>query len=118
MKFQIVPKLPAIDLEQTRQYYEDQLMFMTQSRYPEYLIMSKGPAEIHFFSFPDLDPLTNYAMIYIRILQGIEELYHEYLDRGVAIHPNGSLEVKNWGVKEFSLLDPNHTLLTFGQRIS
>lgn len=35
----------------------------------------------------------------------------------ITIHPNGSLETKPWGMKEFSLLDPNGTLLTFGEKI-
>jgi hypothetical protein len=77
--------------------------------------MKKGQAELHFFRFADLDPLSNYAMVYIRIDSGIEDLYADYLSREVAIHPNGALELKPWGVKEFALLDPNHTLLTFGQ---
>lgn len=115
LPFQIIPKLPAKDLDETRIYFESQLEFSTQSRYPNYLIMKKGSSELHFFSFQDLNPLTNYAQIYIRLESGIEDLYAEYLRRGVAIHPNGPLEQKPWGVKEFALLDPNHTLLTFGQ---
>lgn len=35
----------------------------------------------------------------------------------ITIHPNGSLETKPWGMKEFSLLDPNGTLLTFREKI-
>ena len=34
------------------------------------------------------------------------------------IHPNGSLTTKPWGQKEFSLLDPDNNLLTFGQSIA
>lgn len=115
IQFHVIPKLPAKDLEETRVYFENQLQFSTHSRYPDYLIMKKGSAELHFFHFPDLDPLINYAMIYIRLESGIEDLYLDYLRRGVPIHPNGPLEVKPWGVTEFSLLDPNHTLLTYGQ---
>jgi hypothetical protein len=33
------------------------------------------------------------------------------------MHPNGYLETKPWGQKEFSLLDPDNNLLTFGQSI-
>jgi hypothetical protein len=117
LPFQIIPKLPAIDLEKTRIYFETQLQFETSSWYPGYLIMEKGTAEIHFFSFADLDPLTNYAQVYVRLENGIDELYQDYLSRGVAIHPNGPLEDKPWSMREFSVLDPNNTLLTFGQEI-
>ena len=43
---------------------------------------------------------------------------YEYLkDKNISIHPNGNLEVKPWGQKEFSLLDPDNNLLTFGEAI-
>lgn len=113
--FKIIPKLPAIDLAATKSYFECAIGFTTISEYPEYVIMRKGDAELHFFEFKDLDPLKNYAMIYIRIESGIEELYTELKKSGARMHPNGKLEIKPWGVKEFAILDPNHTLLTFGQ---
>lgn len=115
ISFHIIPKLPAKDLDETLRFFETGLQFSTQSRYPDYLIMKKGSAELHFFQFAELDPLSNYAMVYIRVERGIEELYEDYLKRGVAIHPNGPLERKPWGTKEFAVLDPNNTLLTFGQ---
>ncbi len=114
-KFNIIPKLPAIDLSATKSYFESAIGFISISQYPEYLIMRKGDAELHFFEFKDLDPLKNYAMVYIRIASGIEDLYAELEKSGAKMHPNGKLEVKPWGVKEFAILDPNHTLLTFGQ---
>lgn len=77
--------------------------------------MKSGATELHFFEFKDLDPLTNYSMIYIRVPSGIEELYEKLNDSGARMHPNGKLEIKPWGVKEFAILDPNQTLLTFGQ---
>lgn len=111
----VIPRLPARDLDQTQAFFERHLLFTTQSRYPDYLVMKKGEIELHFFHFPDLDPLTNYAMVYLRMSDGIDLLYQDYLDRNVPIHPNGPLEIKPWGMKEFAILDPNHTLLTFGQ---
>lgn len=33
------------------------------------------------------------------------------------IHPNGHLALKPWKQKEFSLLDPDNNLLTFGQTL-
>jgi catechol 2,3-dioxygenase-like lactoylglutathione lyase family enzyme len=113
--YQVVPKLPAINLEETRSYFENALGFSLVSRYPEYLIMKSGKTELHFFEFKDLNPLTNYSMIYIRVPSGIEKLYEKLEKSGAIMHPNGKLEIKPWGVKEFAILDPNHTLLTFGQ---
>jgi len=39
------------------------------------------------------------------------------LDKKVSIHPDGNLEAKPWGQKEFSILDPDNNLLTFGEEI-
>lgn len=114
----VIPRLPTRDLDQTREFFEKHLLFSTQSRFPDYLIMKKAEVELHFFHFPDLDPLTNYAMVYLRMEDGIESLYEDFLRREVPIHPNGSLENKPWGLKEFAILDPNNTLLTFGQPIA
>ncbi|WP_111669852.1 bleomycin resistance protein [Algoriphagus litoralis] len=112
---QVIPKLPAIDLEETKNYFETALGFELVSRYPDYLIMKSGATELHFFEFSDLDPLTNYSMIYLRVPSAIEELYEKLKASAALIHPNGKLETKPWGVREFAILDPNHTLLTFGQ---
>ena len=36
--------------------------------------------------------------------------------KGIVKHPNGPLETKPWGQKEFSILDPDNNLLTFGEK--
>jgi hypothetical protein len=79
-------------------------------------MIHKDGVEIHFFAFRDLDPRENYGQVYIRT-NDINGLYQLFLDKGVAIHPNGLLETKPWGQREFSLLDPDNNLLTFGQGI-
>jgi hypothetical protein len=45
-------------------------------------------------------------------------LYQSMLDKKLEIHPNGNLRVTPWGQKEFSMLDPDNNLLTFGQSIA
>jgi hypothetical protein len=84
--------------------------------YGDYLLLEKDGVEIHFFEFKTLDPLENYGQIYIRTNQ-IEALYNQLLDVNVTIHPNAPLQRKPWGQMEFSLLDPDHNLITFGQAI-
>jgi hypothetical protein len=78
--------------------------------------LKKDKIEIHFFEFKSLDPLENYGQVYIRVVD-IDKLYKTLLDKAIAIHPNGYLEVKPWGQKEFSLLDPANNLLTYGEPI-
>ena len=112
----IVPKLPMRDKSQTKSYYLDQLGFTESGDYGDYLILTKDEIEIHFFEFKSLLPTENYGQVYIRTT-AIEKLYQLLLDNHVAIHPNGKLSSKPWGQKEFSLLDPDHNLLTFGQSL-
>lgn len=112
----IHPKLPMRNKAQTLDYYTNQLGFeeFGNASHHDYLMMEKDGLQIHFFLFPTLDPKENYGQVYIRTHQ-IDELYQYFLDRKVSIHPNAPLQLKPWGQKEFSLLDPDNNLLTFGQ---
>jgi catechol 2,3-dioxygenase-like lactoylglutathione lyase family enzyme len=112
----IIPKLPMRSKSATHDYYVNKLGFEAHGDYPDYLMVSKEDIEIHFFLFKELDPLDNYGQVYIR-LEGIESYYQSLLDNKIPIHPNGSLQTKPWGQKEFSLLDPDHNLLTFGEGV-
>ena len=84
--------------------------------YDDYLMIQKDKTEIHFFIFKELEPKENYGQVYIRT-DDIDTLYRSLLDKEIRIHPNGFLETKSWGQKEFSLLDPDNNLLTFGQSV-
>lgn len=112
------PKLPMRDKAVTKEYYLNKLAFQTfgDKDYDGYLMVYKDSIQIHFFEFKDLDPKENYGQVYIRT-DNIDKLYQTLLESKVAIHPNGKLETKPWGQREFSLLDPDHNLLTFGQDI-
>jgi len=112
----IISKLPFIDKQQTLLFYE-KLGFVLNVDYGDYCIVSKETFEIHLFAYKELNPLQSDFMIYIRLENEIDEFYHKLQEINVIIHPNGQLEAKPWNQKEFSILDPNGTLLTFGQRI-
>lgn len=112
----IHPKLPMRDKGATKAYYLDTLGFVELNDYGNYLLVQKDGVELHFFEFKELDPKENYGQVYIRT-NAIDSLYRSLLDRKVDIHPNGSLHTKPWGQREFSLLDPDGNLLTFGQEI-
>lgn len=113
----VVPKLPFIDKEKTITFYRDYLGFTILSDYGDYFISKCDSIEIHFFSFPKLKPRKSDFMIYIRVDKEIDSLYNHYQEKGVAIHPNAPIANKPWKQREFAILDPNGTLLTFGQSI-
>jgi Glyoxalase-like domain len=116
MLTEINPKLPMRNKLLTKEYYINQLEFKIVGEYDEYLIVKKDKIEIHFFEFQKLDPKENYGQVYIRT-NDIENLYKSLRNNNVIIHPNGHLETKPWGQKEFALLDPDNNLLTFGQNV-
>lgn len=112
----INPKLPMRDKTATRDFYINKLGFQEIGDYDGYLMVEKDNIEIHFFEFKELHPQDNYGQVYIRT-NDIDNLYQSLLDSKVSIHPNGPLQTKPWGQKEFALLDPDSNLLTFGQSV-
>lgn len=116
MLTQIHPKLPMRNKAITQEYYINHLGFKETGNegYPEYLMVRKDQIELHFFLFEDLNPLENYGQVYIRTTD-IENLYAQALNQNLRTAKYGKLEIKPWGQKEFSLLDPDHNLLTFGE---
>ncbi|WP_298301493.1 VOC family protein [Hydrotalea sp.] len=118
MLTEINPKLPMRDKTITKAYYINKLGFQVfgNNEFDGYLMVHKDNIQIHFFEFKDLDPKENYGQVYIRT-NDIGKLYQTFLDNKVTIHPNGHLEIKTWGQREFALLDPDNNLLTFGESI-
>ena len=112
----INPKLPMRNKRITKEYYINKLGFAEIGDYDGYLMLEKDAIELHFFEFKNLNPDENYGQVYIRT-DKIDSLYQTLLDAKVWIHPNGQLETKPWGQREFSLLDPDKNLLTFGESI-
>ena len=106
------------DKATTKSFYLNQLGFQDigAADYPGYLLLEKDQIEIHFFEFKDLDPLLNYGQVYIRV-EGISDLFSDYKKKEVQFSGGGILETKSWGIREFSILDPDHNLLTFGENL-
>ena len=110
----VIPKLPFINKDGTIDFYNT-IGFQLDADYGQYLIFSIEQTELHFFSHDNLNPKKSDFMIYLRVNAEIEKLYNKLIDSGISIHPNGKLEKKPWNQIEFSIIDPNGTLLTFGQ---
>ncbi|HEY8228749.1 MAG TPA: VOC family protein [Pyrinomonadaceae bacterium] len=118
-----VPILPARDLNETRAFYE-RLGFRTVGWWPRefggYAILRRGDLVMHFFAFKDISPDQNYGQCYWRV-QDVDTLYAEFHALGL---PNRgiprlvSVENKPWGMREFSISDPNGNLVRVGQLIA
>jgi hypothetical protein len=115
---EVNPKLPMRDKKVTLAYYTKLGFAQFGSEdYDGYLMIQRDSVQIHFFEFKELDPKQNYGQLYLRT-DNIEQLYQSILSSNLNIHPNGSLQEKPWGQREFSMLDPDNNLLTFGQKIA
>lgn len=117
MFFDVHPKLPMRSKSITKDFYINLLKFSEVGDvYDEYLMVKKEDIELHFFLFEDINPKENYGQVYIRTTN-VNQLYKDYLGNNIEIHPNGKLSDKPWGQREFSILDPDNNLLTFGQKV-
>lgn len=118
MLTEIHPKLPMRNKSVTRDFYINKLDFREfgDADFEGYLMVQKDSIQIHFFEFKDLDPLENYGQIYIRT-DNIDEWYQQALELKLNMPAAGYLQTKPWRQKEFSLLDPDNNLITFGQQL-
>lgn len=114
----INPKLPMRNKVITRDFYLNKLDFQEfgSADYDGYLMVQKDSIQIHFFEFKELDPKENYGQVYIRT-DDIDEWYQLALEKKLSVPEAGHLQIKPWRQKEFSLLDPDNNLLTFGQSV-
>jgi len=112
----VAPRLIAKDVVKTAEWYRENLGFTILRLYsetnPEYALLERDGVEIHLTKGEVL-PKDNDNMLYIRV-SGIDELYAECVKRRL-VHPNGPLQLKPWRQREFSVLDRNGALLTFGE---
>jgi hypothetical protein len=105
-----VPKQAAGNISKAVEFYEQKLGFSRMFVLDDYAGVARGPVEIHLWRCEDKYIAENTAC---RVnVEGIEALYEEYRPRGV-IHPNGVLETKPWGLKEFTVLDLDGNGITF-----
>ena len=112
----INPLIPGgEDLEKTVAFYEKQLGFkrIHQEGDPIHMaIVKRDSAQIFLLKNGDKH-LAEGTSLRINVNQ-IEQLYAEFQAKGgEMIHPNGKLETKPWGMKEFVVLDPAGVCLTF-----
>jgi catechol 2,3-dioxygenase-like lactoylglutathione lyase family enzyme len=110
----INPKLPMRNKAITKDFYVNKLGFEEfGDDYDGYLMVQRDSIQILFFEFKDLDPKENYGQVYIRT-DDIAAWFQFVKQQDVN---STALEHKAWKQMEFSILDPDTNLLTFGQSI-
>jgi len=109
------PLIPAgKDVETAIEFYK-RLGFTTthtEGKPLKMAIVERDEIQI-FLVQNDYQHLAEETSLRIRV-EGIEQLYEEFLAKGDdIIHPNGKLEIKPWGCKEFVVLDKAGVCITF-----
>lgn len=110
-----IPLLASLDLDRTLAFYVEKLGFDVEVFHVDDAAgVERDGVQIHFWLCDERQIAENTSC---RIdVEGIESLYAELLPQGV-VHPNGSLEDKPWGFREFAVLDSDGNLITFVQEI-
>jgi catechol 2,3-dioxygenase-like lactoylglutathione lyase family enzyme len=115
-----VPIMPSKDLEETLAFYE-RLGFENAGAAPSewnYLIIRRGTAQLHFYSDPEVDPLTTASSCYV-FTDDADALYETWNAIGVPAdaHTGSRLQSPvdtDYGMREFALIDPSGNLVRVG----
>ena len=110
-----IPVLPAADTPESLNWWTQVCGFTETFRDatpPTYAGINRGEAHLHIAGMNDKKlarTVGDQTMVRLAV-KGIEAMYAEYQKRGGQVHPNGSLQTKPWGTKEFAVIDPNGVL--------
>jgi catechol 2,3-dioxygenase-like lactoylglutathione lyase family enzyme len=108
----VTANLPARDLDATAEFYAG-LGFVPSFKDQGWMILRRGPLEIEFFPWPEIDPWTSIASCCIRISE-VDALHEAFAKVGLpskGIPRLTSPIDQPWGMREFALVDLNGNLL-------
>lgn len=108
-----IPKLASLDIERSLAFFE-RLGFRRLHTSREYGVVRRDDVSLHFWLCADARiPHETGCRVSVA---GIDPLFETFSALGI-IHPNGHLESKPWGSREFSILDPDGNLVTFNETL-
>jgi uncharacterized glyoxalase superfamily protein PhnB len=113
-----IPVLPAADAVESLKWWTEVCGFRETFRDatpPIYAGINRGEASLHIAEMTDkalARKVGDQTMVRLAV-EDIEMLYAEFQERGGKVHPNGRLQTKPWGTKEFGAIDPNGVCVTF-----
>jgi len=104
------PIMASLDEAKTKAFYTEKLGFTFSANNNGYLIFARDGINVHLF--PCKDPEAGRNMGCYIYVTNIEQLYEEY-QRLDLIHPNGSLQMMPWGLRQFAVVDNNGNIFYF-----
>lgn len=112
---QAIPVLASLNMDETVTFYREKMGFSCSWHDAGYAIVYRDAITLHFWKCDDPIHPEN-TSCYVDIRQ-VDELYVELQQAGV-IHPNGALEDKPWGMREFAVLDIHGNMIKFGEALT
>jgi hypothetical protein len=112
MSDRITANLPSRNFDATIGFY-GRLGFGVAYRDPHWLILERGPLELEFFPWPDLDPASSSFSACIRV-DDLSALHRDFSAAGLPGHGIPRLEPIRpitAGLWMFGLIDPDGSLL-------
>lgn len=112
MKDRITANLPARDFSETATFYE-KLGFVVAFRDAGWMILTRGPLEIEFFPYPDLDPATSSFGACVRVAD-VDALHRDWSSAALPQHGIPRLTPPRdeaFGFRMSALVDLNGSLL-------
>jgi predicted enzyme related to lactoylglutathione lyase len=109
--YQGAPLLLVPDVTATAEFYRRRLGFTSDpgAATPEYCVVWRDNAAVHLTK-GERSPSGVRIFFWVK---NVNALYQQYIEQGAAIAV--PLETRPYGIRDFSILDPNDVLLVFGQ---
>jgi len=112
-----VPVLPAADVQASLAWWTGACGFREVFCHGNYAGIERDGVAVHLAEMTDkalAKAVGEQTMVRVQVT-GVDALYAEYVGRGGVVHPNGPLEKKPWGSREFAAIDPNGVCVTFAE---
>lgn len=109
-----IPVLPAIDLRASTLFYSSRFGFEVVYEEGGTAVLDRDSIRIVLWHCddPEIPKQTSCRVI----VRGIDALFAELESAGV-VHPNGALEEKPWGFREFTALDACGNAIVFAEPV-
>ncbi|MBU7570274.1 MAG: VOC family protein [Flavobacterium sp.] len=109
---QIIPQLPSLDFEKSKQFYQEILGGKLVGEYEDLLIFLLDGNEIHLWKCNEkIVPENSSCYIRVNDIEAVFERYKKILGDKIA------LKNQPWGMREFYIIDDSGNLFKFGQPI-
>lgn len=106
------PVLASLNIAESIEFYTQKLGFTSSYQDEGYGIVHRDEILLHFWKCNDkIFPENTSCYIYVK---EIDALYEEF-QRVNVIHPNGKLEDRPWGMREFAIVDVHGNLIRLGE---